>query len=223
MWKQYRVSVIIPTKNEEEAIGKVLAEIPRDIVDEIIVVDSSNDRTSEIAEIYGAKVIKESRKGYGRAYKTGFLYATGDIIVTLDGDGSYPAYYVPELIKNLLSEDLDFITTNRFALMEPGSMSSIHKLGNYVLSLACRLLFCISISDSQSGMWCFKRSILRKIMPNNDGMPFSEEIKIRAFLKGKAREVPIVYRRRLGRSKTNTIVDGLRNLLYLVILRLRDV
>ncbi|MEM0334446.1 MAG: glycosyltransferase family 2 protein, partial [Thermoplasmata archaeon] len=87
-----RLSIVIPTMNEEKSIGKVIERIKNSVKYdyEIIIVDSSTDNTPLIAESMGARVIKEKRKGYGRAYKTGFLNATGNIIATMDGDNTYP-------------------------------------------------------------------------------------------------------------------------------------
>jgi glycosyltransferase involved in cell wall biosynthesis len=213
-----KISVVIPTLNEEESIGHVLDKIPRDpkYEWEIIIVDgNSKDRTREIAEKKGAKVIIEKRKGYGRAYKTGFSVATGDIIVTLDGDDTYPAEKITELVDYLISHNLDFISCERFTKMKKGAMSATHKFGNFVLSLTTRILFGVKIKDSQSGMWVFRRDILRDLNLTSDGMPFSEEIKIEAWKKFRCEEVPIEYRERKGEVKLNTWRDGLRNLLFL--------
>ncbi len=213
-----KVSVIIPTLNEEESIGHVLDKIPRDSKYqwEIIIVDGdSKDRTREIAREKGAMVIVEKRRGYGRAYKTGFAAATGDIIVTLDGDDTYPAERIPELVDYLLSHNLDFLSCERFSLMREGAMSVTHKVGNKILTLTTRILFGIKIKDSQSGMWVFRREILKDLNVTSDGMPFSEEIKIEAWKKFRAAEIPIEYRERKGEVKLNTWKDGLRNLVFL--------
>src|SRR5579863_1079253 len=98
MFRGKTISVIVPCLNEEEAIGQVLDAVPS-CVDEVIVVDNnSSDRTAEIARKHGAKVVGEDLRGYGRAYKRGFGAATGDIIVTLDGDHSYPIDAVSYLL-----------------------------------------------------------------------------------------------------------------------------
>ena len=90
MYKGQSITVIIPCLNEEQGIEQVLRAMP-EFVDEVIVVDNaSTDRTSEVAARLGAKVIREDVRGYGRSYKRGFAVATGDLIVTLDGDHSYP-------------------------------------------------------------------------------------------------------------------------------------
>ena len=184
-----KISIILPTLNEESGIGKTIDSIDKDYFKkkgwemEIIVVDgNSKDKTREIAEKKGAKIIIEPRKGYGRAYKTGLAKAEGDIIVTGDADATYPFDKIHEYIQYLIDHNLDFITTDRFANLKKGSMSLKHKFGNWILSTTLRILFWIKIKDSQSGMWIFKREALKKIQPLekfDDGMPFSEEIKIR--------------------------------------------
>lgn len=220
------VSIVIPVINEEEGLQKVLDEVPKKELEkmgykcEIIVVDGgSTDRTREIAKRNGAKVVVEPRKGYGRAYKTGFLYANGDIIVTLDGDYSYPAFLIPKLVKMLDTYRLDFISTNRLKKFTHKSFPSLHIIGNKILTHLTNLLFRVNINDSQSGMWVFRKNILDKIDLQADGMAFSEEIKVMAFKLFKAAEVPVPYRRRIGKQKLNTLMDGLKNALHLFTLR----
>ncbi|MEM4262769.1 MAG: glycosyltransferase family 2 protein, partial [Thermoplasmata archaeon] len=183
---------------------------------EILIVDTnSKDRTREIALSKGARIVDEPRRGYGRAYKTGFEAASGEIIATLDADMTYPAEMIEELVNILDSENLDFISTNRFANLKPGAMSSTHKLGNRVLSLTARLLFRVKIKDSQSGMWVFRKNVLPRLNLTSDGMSFSEELKVEAFKKTKAKEVPISYSPRVGEVKLNTWRDGWNNLKFL--------
>ncbi|UCG71100.1 MAG: glycosyltransferase family 2 protein [Thermoplasmata archaeon] len=217
-----RVSIIIPTMNEEASIGEVIDTIHVAMKDfkggyEIVVVDTdSKDRTVEIAKAKGARVIDEPRRGYGRAYKTGFERAEGEIIATLDADCTYPAEDIPGLVKILDSENLDFITCDRLSRLEKGVMSAKHRLGNWILKVTTNILFSMRIKDSQSGMWIFKKSILEKIHLTSDGMPLSEEIKIEAWKKGlRAKEVPVIYRMRKGEAKLQSWKDGWRNLKFL--------
>ena len=214
------VSVVIPTMNEESSVGMVIEEVQRAFegkaTPEIIIVDTdSRDRTREIAASLGAVVVEEPRRGYGRAYKTGFERATGETIATLDADMTYPASDIPMLVDKLYTDDLDFITTDRFANMEEGAMGAKHRLGNWLLSTTTRLLFRVKIRDSQSGMWVFRRPVLEKITLESDGMAMSEEIKIEAFRRARAVEVPITYRVRIGEVKLNSWRDGLGNLKFL--------
>lgn len=217
------VTVLLPTRNEEEAIGMTLDAIPRDWCEEleILIVDgSSTDRTRELALERGARVHLEPRRGYGRAYRTGFEVAKGDIIVTMDADCTYPAEKIPELVRKLLDEELEFITCDRLTLAEEGAMSGLHGFGNWVLSFTARLLFMYGIKDSQSGMWVLRRSIFEneRMRPTNDGMPLSEEIKIlarRHLGKTKAIEIAVPYRARVGEAEIHTWGDGWKNLRFL--------
>ena len=216
-----RLSIVIPTMNEEKSIGQVIDTIRAHLSDslncEILIVDtSSKDRTREIALSKGARIVDEPRRGYGRAYKTGFEAAAGEIIATLDADMTYPAEMIDTLVKMLKAEGLEFITTNRFANMKPGAMSATHRFGNKLLSMATRLLFRVRIEDSQSGMWIFRREILPKLNLTSDGMSFSEELKIEAFKKARAKEIPISYSPRVGEVKLNTWKDGWSNLRFLL-------
>src|SRR3954467_3414695 len=114
MYKSSRITVIIPCLNEEQGIESVLRRMP-DFVDAVIVGDDgSTDRTSEGARSFGAKVIREDVRGYGRSYKAGFSWATGDIIVTLDGDHSYPPDAISYLLEAFLHLDVDFLNASRF-------------------------------------------------------------------------------------------------------------
>jgi len=213
------ISVIIPTMNEEESIGQVIDSVQLALEGwnyEILMIDTnSKDRTREIAGDKGATVVEEPRRGYGRAYKTGFEKAQGKVVVTLDADCTYPAEDIPQLYSMLFDQDLEFITTNRFAKLEKGSMTGKHRLGNFLLTFTSNLLFGIRIKDSQSGMWAFRREVLGRIVLTDDGMPMSEEIKIEAFRKVRSREVPIAYRCRVGEVKLSSWKDGKRNLMFL--------
>ncbi|MEM0492780.1 MAG: glycosyltransferase family 2 protein [Candidatus Thermoplasmatota archaeon] len=227
------ISIVIPTINEEEGIGKTLDSIPYSKLEakgykvEVIIVDGGSlDRTVDIAKEKGARVIVEKRKGYGRAYKTGLSYVSGDIIVTGDADATYPFDRMHEYIDYFLANNFDFITTNRLAGLKPGSMSVKHRFGNMILNMALRVLFFINIKDSQSGMWIFKKEALSHVKPLecfDDGMPFSEEIKIEMFTSKtvNAAEIPSTLYTREGVVKLQSFKDGWRNLRFLLVKRVR--
>jgi len=218
MYKGQTITVIVPCLNEEQGIEKVLRAMP-DFVDEAIVVDNdSTDRTREVAASLGAKVIREEVRGYGRSYKRGFTQATCDLIVTLDGDHSYPVDALSYLIEAFLHLEADFLNASRFPVRDPEAMSFKHHLGNLVLSVAMSLLFFRWVRDSQSGMWVFRRAILKEMKLESDGMAFSEEIKIEALRNRRIRfrEISIMYSSRLGEKKLNPWRDGMRNLAFLV-------
>jgi glycosyltransferase involved in cell wall biosynthesis len=218
MYKGQSITVIIPCLNEEQGIRRVLKSMP-EFVDEVIVVDNnSTDGTSEVAASLGAKVIREEVRGYGRSYKRGFAAATGDLIVTLDGDHSYPVDAVSYLLEAFLHLNVDFLNASRFPVRDRKAMSLKHWLGNLALSLAMSALYFRWVRDSQSGMWVFRRSILKEMRLESDGMAFSEEIKIEALKSSRVRfgEISILYSSRLGEIKLNPWRDGLQNLLFLL-------
>ena len=218
MYKGQSITVIIPCLNEETGIEQVLRAMP-EYVDEIIVVDNgSTDRTAEVAASLGAKVIREELRGYGRAYRRGFSCATSDLIITLDGDHSYPVDGISYLLEAFLHLHVDFLNASRFPVHDNSAMSFKHKFGNLVLSLATSLLFFHWVRDSQSGMWVLRRSILKEMKLQADGMAFSEEIKIEALRRPRIRfgEISILYSTRLGEKKLNPWRDGLQNLAFLV-------
>src|SRR5438067_3856179 len=217
MYKGQSITVIIPCLNEEQGVEKVLRAMP-EFVDEVIVVDNaSTDRTSDVAASLGAKVIREDVRGYGRAYKRGFAVATGDLMITLDGDHSYPVDAISYLIEAFLHLDVDFLNASRFPVRDTRSMSLKHKIGNLVLSLAMSVLFFRWVRDSQSGMWVFRRSILSEMKLESDSMAFSEELKIEVLRNSRLRfgEISIMYSARLGEIKLNPWRDGFRNLWFL--------
>jgi len=217
LYKDRRITVVIPCLNEEAGIAEVLSRMPA-FVDEVLVVDNaSTDRTAEVAGLFGARVIQEKIRGYGRAYKTGLLEAQGDIVVTLDGDHSYPVDAISYLLEVFLHSGVRFVSASRFPLKNRKAMSLKHWAGNQVLSAALSLLYLRRVRDSQSGMWVFERSALRSMELVSDGMAFSEEIKIEAIRKRDIgfREIYIDYSNRMGEIKLQPWRDGIRNLVFL--------
>jgi dolichol-phosphate hexosyltransferase len=221
-----KVTFVIPTLNEEAGIGPTLDSVDRAAFKrlgwrvEFLVIDgASRDRTREQAVERGARVIVEPRRGYGRAYKTGFAAARGDVIVTGDADGTYPLDRAHEFVQVLMDEGLDFVTVDRYADLQPGAMSRMHRFGNWVLSVTARVLFAIRLRDSQSGMWVIRRAALKRLPIENlpDGMAFSQDIKIEALRRRDvaARELPGQLRPRIGKPVINSWRDGLGNLRHL--------
>ena len=217
MYREHTISLIIPCYNEETGIARVLKKVPQ-FIDEIIVVDGgSTDRTEQIARVAGADVIVEHRRGYGRAYRTGFQRARGDIIVTSDGDGTYPVENVAEIIDYLLETPLDFVSASRFPLRDKRSMSFRNFVGNAVITFLVVLLFHERITDALSGMWVFRKECLRGIKLTSNNWDFSEEIKIEAIRNPDIQfgEYPILYRERAGETKMFPWTVAVSNLLFL--------
>ncbi|MFM7232455.1 MAG: glycosyltransferase family 2 protein [bacterium] len=216
MIQNLKVSLVIPCYNEEDGVREVIERTPKD-VDEIVVVDNNcTDRTAEVARSLGAVVVSERTPGYGAAYKAGLKAATGDLIVTLDGDGTYPPESIPALVGKLVERKLDFLSASRFPLADPKAMGITNRIGNWVLTATAMVLFFTPIRDSQSGMWVFKRSTLERMRITSDGMPFSQEIKLEAILRGyRFGEEHIAYGARIGEVKLQKWRDGWLNLTFL--------
>jgi glycosyltransferase involved in cell wall biosynthesis len=165
----------------------------------------------------GATVVSELQRGYGRAYRSGFRHATGDIIVTLDGDHSYPAEALSYLLEAFLHSGVGFLSASRFPLLRRDAMPLKNQIGNRILSLVMSILYLRWVQDSQSGMWIFRRSALETMNLTSDGMAFSEEIKIEAILHRNIgfREIFIDYSQRVGEVKLEPWKDGLKNIVFM--------
>ena len=218
MHRGLKISVVIPCYNEEEGVRHTMGGLPS-CVDEVVVVDNnSTDRTADVARSLGARVVRETRKGYGAAYQAGLPAATGDITVTLDGDGTYPADQIPELVDYLVDKQLDFVSASRFPLKNPRAMNFSNKVGNGILTLGMAVLYGKPVRDSQSGMWVYRTPVYKKLSVKSDGMAFSEEIKIEAIRHREVRfgEYSVDYRPRVGEVKLDKWRDGFKNLYFLV-------
>ncbi|MGE5262649.1 MAG: glycosyltransferase family 2 protein [Acidobacteriota bacterium] len=217
MYKNQHISLVLPCYNEENGLREVFRDLPS-CMDEVIVVDNnSTDKTSQVARDLGATVVLEKKQGYGAAYKTGLRRATGDIIVTMDGDGTYPRNFIPILLDVMIDEGFDFITCDRTGHKDKPS-NWLRVFGNDVLNFFIWLLFWFRVRDSQSGMWVFRRCVLEHLNLTSDGMAFSEEIKLEAMSKKKlirSKELPIYYKERHGVSKLRIWRDGFYNLFFL--------
>ncbi len=241
--ERMRATLVVPTLNEEASIGHVVRSF-RAAADranatlfareplqwEILVVDGrSTDATVEAASKEGARVLLEPRKGYGRAYRTGLAAATGEIVATADGDATYPVEEIPRLVRQLLDQRLDFLSGDRLERVSREAMTTEHRIGNWVLNVCSNILYHTFLRevpgermrDSQSGMWVFRREILDKLKLTQDGMPFSEELKLEVVLRGfRFLEVPIDYQERWGAPKLSSWRDGRHNISFLFAKRL---
>ncbi|MBA4320197.1 MAG: hypothetical protein C0412_17505, partial [Flavobacterium sp.] len=218
---QRQISVIVPCYNEEESIGQVIDLMPKEIFEVIVVDNNCTDKTAEIAQQKGARVVKEPMRGYGMAIRKGFEKSKGDILVVLDGDAQYPADKILEALNYLDQNKLDFVSCSRLPLKNRNVMPFTRRFGNKIFNMFTNVLFCLKLRDSQSGMWVFKKEVLDKIPLIGKSMPLSEEIKIRASKHPdiKFAEYAIDYRERFGDSKLFPLKHGIINLLFLFKLR----
>ncbi len=212
------VSIIIPTLNEEETIGKVIDEIPREDIErrgyqvEILVVDTnSTDRTREIAAERGAQVITELTRGKGRAIRTAFREAVGDFIFILDADYTYPAAYIPKMLEVLHGGNDVVIGSRLRGQMGEGAMSKLNLVGNHLLAFMASFLYRARISDLCTGYWGLTREVVNTLELNATSFELEAEMFVEISQKGyKMAEVPIYYRRRESPSKLRSLRDGLK-------------
>ncbi|MEM4849036.1 MAG: glycosyltransferase family 2 protein, partial [Ignisphaera sp.] len=160
----HELSVIIPVYNEEKAIGYVIDEISSLGIplENIIVVDGgSNDRTIEIASSRNVIVVTQEGKGKANAIRTGLRYVSTPYVLVIDGDGTYPANYIPKLLAVAKSKNCDLVIGVRLQGKE--SQKFIFRLGNKILTLFFNILFGVKLSDVLSGMYLAKSDKLRKV------------------------------------------------------------
>lgn|SRR5574341_171536 len=207
------VSVIIAALNEEEAIGQVIRAVPRNIADEIIVVDNrSNDRTAEVAAAAGARVIHEPVRGYGRAFRAGLraMSSNTGIIVFLDGDGSDYPEMMNRLVDPITAEQYDFVISSRTrGQREAGSMNWHQVFAGHMAGFVLHLLYGARYTD-MGPFRAIRRDALERLQLREETYGWPLEMQMKAARKGlRILEVPVDYRRRAGgRSKIAGTVFG---------------
>ncbi|PYQ48530.1 MAG: glycosyl transferase family 2 [Acidobacteria bacterium] len=196
-----KVTVSMITLNEEGAVAKVVADIRRVVPDaEILIVDSSRDRTAEVAEELGCRVIKQfPPKGYGPAMDRAVREAGGDIVVTLDCDDTYPVEDIPKLV-HLIDADFDLVNATRLA-KRPKAMPFANYIANRVFAWTARLLHGIKTTEVHSGMRAYRKSMIDAIEWNANGPALPVDMLIIPHRRGyRVTEIPIEYRERIGAS-----------------------
>jgi glycosyltransferase involved in cell wall biosynthesis len=207
------ISVIIAALNEEESIAGVIRAVPREIADEIIVVDNgSGDRTAELAAAAGARVVHEPRRGYGRAYMAGIesISPASEIIVFLDADGSDCPELMDRLVTPIIEDRYDFVIGSRTAgRREPGSMNFHQVLAGYMIGFFLRVLYGVRSTD-MGPFRAIRRQVLEALGMREETYGWPLEMQMRAArAKVRTLEVPVDYRRRAGgHSKIAGTVRG---------------
>jgi glycosyltransferase involved in cell wall biosynthesis len=195
------LTVSMITLNEERAIGKVVQDIRRAAPGaEIFLVDSSSDRTAEIAEQLGCRVFKQlPPKGYGPAMDRAVRYAGGDVVVTLDCDDTYPVEAIPRLVA-LIEDGWDLVNATRLS-RRPKAMPLANYVANRVFALTARMLHGIQTTDVHSGMRAYRKSMIERVQWDPNGPALPVDMLIVPFRMGyRVLEVPIEYRERIGAS-----------------------
>ncbi len=207
------VSAIIAALNEEAAIGKVVSEVPRHIADEVIVVDNgSTDRTTEIARAAGARVVRELRRGYGRALRAGLreVSPSCEIVVFLDGDGSDYPEMMDRLVEPIIEGTHDFVIGSRTrGQREQGSMNWHQVFAGYLVGFFMRLLYGVRSTD-MGPFRAIRREALERLNMREETYGWPLEMQMRAARAHlRILEVAVDYRRRAGgRSKIAGTMRG---------------
>ena len=206
-----RVSVIIPTHNEAQAIGRVLADLPSPLVTEVIVVDSnSTDGTPDVARTMGARVIEEPRRGYGRACLTGLANAQNpDVAVFLDGDYSDRPAELPILLAPILEGRADITLGSRLSgKNNAGALPWHQAFGNRLAASMIRLLYGVKISDL-GPFRAARADVLRTLALEETTYGWAVEMIVKGAIAGfRIVEVPVSYHPRIGKSKISGTVKG---------------
>ncbi len=206
-----RISVIIPAFNEQEGIVSVLGDIPKGLVSEVIVVDNgSTDRTAQVAEEAGARVVREARRGYGFACLAGIASADRpDLFVFLDGDYSDHPDEMPLLLAPILRGEADLVIGSRMlGRRERGALLPQARFGNWLATRLIRLLFGVRFTDL-GPFRVVTRGALERMGMRDTTFGWTVEMQVKAARLGlRAVEVPVRYRRRVGVSKITGTVSG---------------
>jgi glycosyltransferase involved in cell wall biosynthesis len=221
------VSVVIPALNEEKTIALCIKHVREGcekagISYEIVVVDSSTDATSDIAESLGARVIHPELRGYGHAYLTGFEHAKGSIVVIGDADNTYDFRVIPDLIKPIQEGAADMVIGSRMSgTLLPGAMPALHKyIGNPLLTRLLNFAFSTRFSDCHSGFRAIDMKALKKLSLHTGGMEFASEMMIEAARKNlQVAEIPITYYPRDSPSNLHSFADGWRHVRFIMLMR----
>lgn len=213
--KSLRVVVIIPAFNEENGVGEVIREIPKNIVSEIVVVNNaSTDNTELIAREAGATVLKEPVAGYGRACLKGIEYIKQiqpqpDVVVFLDADHSDYPEEISSLLKPIIEEKADLVIGSRaLGVMESGSMTPQQVFGNWLATRLLKLFYDVKFTDL-GPFRAIRFSTLIQIDMQDKTYGWTVEMQLKAAKNGfRCTEVPVRYRRRIGFSKISGTVKG---------------
>ncbi|MEF8813599.1 MAG: glycosyltransferase family 2 protein [Halovenus sp.] len=219
------LSVVMPTLDEEEGIATCIEKVKTaaselEVLTEIVVSDSSTDRTPEIAREMGAVVIEPDQPGYGYAYRYAFDRVRGEYVVMGDADTTYDFEEIPRLVSHLDETGADIVMGSRLeGEIEPGAMPALHKhIGNPLLTRFLNTFYGTDVSDAHSGFRVIRREALEKLDLDTTGMEFASEMIMEAGRNDLViEEVPIVYHEREGEETLESFRDGWRHVRFMLL------
>jgi glycosyltransferase involved in cell wall biosynthesis len=224
MADKIELSVVLPCRNEEKSLDFCIKQIKKVLEEnkingEIIVSDSSSDKSPEIAKKNKIKLVKHGLEGYGVAYLEGFKEVRGKYIFMADSDGSYDFNEIPRFLK-VLRQGYDFVIGDRLkGKMEKGSMPWSHQyIGNPILSGILRVFFNSNVHDVHCGMRAISKEALDNLNLRTTGMEFASEMVIKAIKrKLKIKQLPIDYHKRKGKSKLRPFSDAWKHMRFMLL------
>ncbi|WP_339104234.1 glycosyltransferase family 2 protein [Haloterrigena salinisoli] len=219
------LSVVMPTLNEEEGIETCIGWIKSAVEElqvptEIIISDSSTDRTPEIAREMGAIVVEPDQPGYGYAYRYAFERTRGEYIAMGDADTTYDFKDIPRLLRHLEETGADMVMGSRLeGEIRPGAMPTLHQyIGNPLLTKFLNLFYRAGVSDAHSGFRVFRRQALETMDLETTGMEFASEMIMEAGAKDLViEETPIIYHEREGEETLESFRDGWRHVRFMLV------
>ena len=220
------LSVVIPVFNEEPTVGNVIGRLKSVLQEigfkhEIIIIDDcSEDRSLEISKSQSVKVYSlKKHMGKGYALRAGFAKAKGEIIATIDSDGSHRPEELPRLLAPILQDKADLVIGSRFLREKPVSTRKLNALGVRLFNVLIKILTRTEVSDSQSGYRVIKSEVLNNLSLKSGEYEIESEMLVKTARRGfRVREVPISFEQRTyGKSRLDPVVDGFKILLSIIL------
>jgi glycosyltransferase involved in cell wall biosynthesis len=219
------ISVIIPVFNEEQTIGNIIRRVKTALQKigfkhEIIVVDDfSADNSLKLSQIQGVKVYSlKKHMGKGYALRAGFAKAKGEIITTIDSDGSHRPEELSLLLTPIVQDKADLVIGSRYLSQKPAAAKKLNAIGVRLFNLLIKVFTSVEISDSQSGYRVMKSEVIRNLGLRSGEYEIESEMLVKTVRRGfRVKEVPISFEQRTyGKSRLDPMVDGLKILLSIV-------
>lgn len=206
------VTILIPTKNEEDGIGWVIDEFKKLGYNNILVIDGhSTDRTREIAEAKGAKVVLQSGRGKGQAVAEAFKMIDTPVVVIIDGDGTYDPKDVEKMLQPIERGMADHVIGNRLINFEKGAFTRLNLIGNKIFNWFFRFIYGVEVHDLLTGYRALTRELYKSVELEKHGFEIETELTVETIAKGfRLAEVPINYYKRKGKANLHPIKDGWR-------------
>lgn len=224
--KNLLVSVVIPVFNEEETVGNIVTRTKNTLekmgveYEVLVVDDGSQDNSAKVAEQQKVTVLRVTHQGKGFALRTGFKFANGKIVITLDADGSHKPEEIPLVLKSLIEDEADFVVGSRFSKFEGNKFKipKINRTGNRLFNNITRYLTGVNVSDSQSGFRAIRASLIKRMKLKSRSYEVESEMLVKALrLNARVKETAISFdQRTVGRSKLDPFQDGIK-ILYAII------